>query len=321
MQNSTDPFERFRDHPDLPSPTGVALQILELADRENTTVDEFIEVVKTDPALMQRILQIVNSPFAGLARPIADVRHAAILLGLKTVAVVALGVSLIESSEKITCQAFSYRTFWSESLARAVTAQQISSKLRFLNPQEAFAIGLLADIGRLVFASVCPKEYAQLLEKAEDNGELADLERSTFGLDHDELAACLMKTWCLPSVFCAAVQGRKTPQSLAKDGEQRACRMAEMLNLASQIGATIVKPVIDEDELSSLIGAAEPLGVSEDEFTALFDSVATEWRRTGKVLNISTKPVPTAEDIRARAAAKGEELRESGGLHHFVQDG
>ncbi len=351
MPRGEDHFDRFLNHPNLPSPTGVALEVIGLSERPESTVDQFVEVIRTDQALVQRILQIINSPFAGVSRPIADVRQACILLGIKTVAVIALGVSLIDSSKKTRCAAFSYRMFWSESLARAVAMRHIASLRKFDWPEEAFVLGLLADIGRLVFANVAPAEYAGLLARTDDLCELAELERDAFGLDHDELTARLLQKWGLPQDFCAMVWRGKPPPSpggereagptcglgatgglsasdvghptggqAARGTQTRRSLLGQMLHAASAVAALVVKPYIEEEELKTLAGAAEGLGLTAGESATMFDAIAEEWRLAGAVLDVSTRTVPKAADIYARATTKREELRAAGGLHHFVED-
>lgn len=322
MAVTKDPFRRFCNHPNLPSPTGVAMALLDLAERDDTVVDQFVRLIRTDPALSQRIIQIVNSPFAGLTRPIVDVRQAAILLGLKTVAVVALGVSIIDASRGGACHNFNYRLFWSESLARATAMQQICGIRRVYSPQEAFTLGLLADIGRLVFAAVAPAEYADLLshdDGADGRHAIMALEKEHFGLHRDDLTARLLQRWGLPSNFFRAVEMRDSLETLEDNDGLRARLLAEMLNVAWKVGALVVLPVIEAESLAAVAVDAVKLGSTAEDFDVMFDSIAEEWRRAGKVLDISTRRVPPAEEIRQRATARSEALRQAGGLSHLAQ--
>ena len=56
-------FDELKATNQLPSPTGVALAILRLAEGEATTTQEIAHVLQTDPALSGRILKIANSAF------------------------------------------------------------------------------------------------------------------------------------------------------------------------------------------------------------------------------------------------------------------
>ena len=70
---------------ELPSPKGVALAILELCRRDDTTLAEIARVVQTDPALSSRLIRQANSAAQGAVRPIASVVDAIGRLGIGTV--------------------------------------------------------------------------------------------------------------------------------------------------------------------------------------------------------------------------------------------
>jgi len=74
-------YETIKAAHKLPSPTGVALQILEVAHNENSTVEEIASVVATDPGTSSRLLKLVNSPLAGMPRQIVSVVRA-VLVGI-----------------------------------------------------------------------------------------------------------------------------------------------------------------------------------------------------------------------------------------------
>ena len=67
---SNDLFQRLKASNRLPSPPGVALRILELARSDNTSLDDLVKTISSDPALASRLLKFVNSPSAGFGRQI-----------------------------------------------------------------------------------------------------------------------------------------------------------------------------------------------------------------------------------------------------------
>ena len=56
---------------DLPSPKGVALAILELCRRDDTTIAEVAHIAQTDPALASRLIRQANAAAQGAGRPVA----------------------------------------------------------------------------------------------------------------------------------------------------------------------------------------------------------------------------------------------------------
>src|SRR5262249_9502831 len=116
-------FDELKATNQLPSPTGVALAILRLAESETTTTAEIARVLQTDAALSGRVLKIANSAYGGRARPVGSVREAVTHLGSRMVRNVALGFSLVSQCGGGACRGFDFGSFWSRSLATAVAAQ------------------------------------------------------------------------------------------------------------------------------------------------------------------------------------------------------
>src|SRR5687767_4171996 len=78
----------------LPSPTGVALEIMRMSQREDVPLAAVAKVIQTDPALLGRVLKLANSPALGRRRTITTAVDALKLLGLSAVRQLALGLSI-----------------------------------------------------------------------------------------------------------------------------------------------------------------------------------------------------------------------------------
>ncbi len=303
-------FQTIKGLHRLPSPTGVALRILELAQNEETTVDEIAAAVESDPAIASHILKMVNSASAGMPRRIASVRRAVGLLGARAVKGLALGFSLLSGHRKGTCLAFDYDLFWSESVARAVTARHLVRGLDGFAPDEAFTCGLLCQIGRLALATAFPKRYADAILAAESDNpaSLIEIERSTFSIDRNELAAEMMADWHIPEVFCEAVRAQGAPDSGNLEPDSPVCRFAHVLHLTAPIALILTQPTTYRDTLSTLANDAAGLGITPYLCHEMLDAISPEWTEVGAVLCIKTRQVPPLAQIYAQAKVRQEEL-------------
>jgi HD-like signal output (HDOD) protein len=71
---------------------------------------------------------------------------------------------------------------------------------------EAFAAGLLLDVGQLVLASCRPDAFARHLSAwSEGDRTLSEIEIATFGHDHGAIGAYLLGLWGLPFPVIEAV--------------------------------------------------------------------------------------------------------------------
>ncbi|HUR28667.1 MAG TPA: HDOD domain-containing protein, partial [Planctomycetota bacterium] len=191
----------------LPSPSGVGLSVLQQTQGENYTLSDLSRTLAADPTLTGRILRLANSSVNSGVEVSRTAHQAAVRLGARTVRNVALGFTLVSGHRSGSCRNFDYDHYWSHSLAIAVSAQVLATRVPGMVPSEAFTFGLLAGIGRLALASIHPEAYATILEQVNDGDHLrlARIEREAFGLDHGELAAAMFEDWRLPDDYVQSV--------------------------------------------------------------------------------------------------------------------
>ncbi len=205
-------IEQLKRASRLPSPPGAALQILKLTQQEDAPLIQVADTLAADPALSVRLLKYANSALVGVRREITTVREAVVLLGMRSVRMMALSFSLVSSDDRRACPGFDYNNFWSCSLAHAIAARHLARQRGDIPPEEAFAAGLLATIGKLTFAAAMPKEYAEVLAAAGgQHGDTAALERERFGGDFREAGAFLLKEWGIPDRLVLTVRYQCDP--------------------------------------------------------------------------------------------------------------
>src|SRR6478672_700253 len=104
--------DRIRQCPSLPSMPAIALQVLELAQKEDVDIAEIARVISKDPALAGKILRTVNSSFYGRSQHVSTVSHALVILGLQSVKTLVLGFSLVSNLAKNKAKGFKHIHYW-----------------------------------------------------------------------------------------------------------------------------------------------------------------------------------------------------------------
>lgn len=311
MANAT--YQALKNANVLPSPTGVALELLRLAGDHKATLDAIAKVVEADPAVAGRMLKLVNSSLAGVSRKVASIPVAVRLLGLRTVKSLALGISLVSNHRKGRCDSFNYERFWSESFGRAVAARRIADRCTDMPADEAFAAGLFAKIGCLALATAYPEEYARVLDAGRNApGELSGRERTTFGIDHNELSAEMLADWRIEQAICQAVrcQGALNGPTDGAQGDE----LARLLHLAGATASVLVQARTDVDTIAILVAEAGRMDIPRDTFSPLFDSISNEWQEAGSIFSVSTRDMPSLEELQAQAQADRDESDPGGAL-------
>ena len=123
-------FEELKATGLLPSPKGVALQLINLTRDEDVSRAEIVRTLMADPALCGRLIKVANGANLAGCRPVASVAAALTVLGLSAVRNLALSFSLLSAYRDGVCQAFDYPAFWTRSLNAGLAARILAARLR-----------------------------------------------------------------------------------------------------------------------------------------------------------------------------------------------
>jgi putative nucleotidyltransferase with HDIG domain len=183
------------------------LQALQDPERDANAVQQ---VVANDPAISAKLLRVANSPVFALSQRVVTIAEAVRLLGYANVHGMLLGVGAFAlfRSEQINLKAF-----WRHSIATALGARMLAPKVG-CPPEEAFAAGLLHDIGKLVLAVQEETGYQRALD-LEREAKLTGLEaeHAMFEFTHPEVGQTMAERWNLPGRYVRAIAHHHEPRS------------------------------------------------------------------------------------------------------------
>jgi putative nucleotidyltransferase with HDIG domain len=195
----------------LPSVPRLYLELTELLRSGETGAEDAARVVETDIAMAAKVLQLANSAFFGRRHPVSGVREAVAYLGLEALRALALSAEAfhrfpvdppIPGFDLDELQRHCSRT---ARLAHAICGETWDG-------EEAFAAGLLHDVGLLVLATEDRDELIDVLALAKtDQRPLHVVERERFGVTHAEVGAHLLALWGLPHPVTEAVAHHHAP--------------------------------------------------------------------------------------------------------------
>ena len=199
-------LEKVRQTRNLPALPAVTLEILRLLQAEELNFDTLIDVIRRDPALAATILKVVNSSFYGVSRKVTSLKQATTVVGLNTVKMLVLSVSLVGMLRDSKTRKLDHAAYWRRSLFTAVASLLLAKNAAPKMAEDAFVAGLLSDIGVMV-ASICaPNEYLPVLELwNEKKGPLAAVEMEKLDITHAEIGRELLLAWNLPEILYETV--------------------------------------------------------------------------------------------------------------------
>lgn len=189
----------------LPSLPANALEVIHTLDDEAADTAAIVRKIAGDQALVTRLLRVANSSFYGLSGRVNSIQDALVVLGLRSVRMLAMAATLGRDLGGMAAPGFAFRSFWRNSVGTAIGARILARRLH-LNEESAFVAGLLHDIGQLALATCFPNHFAAVeAYRQQFDCHFVDAERAILNLDHALVGKLLAERWQFPSHLCDAI--------------------------------------------------------------------------------------------------------------------
>ena len=198
----------------LPSLPEVTLRALD-ACHQDESYRKISEIVSADTALVARILALANSALYGPSTPIRSVDQALLRLGTRRFHTLVLTAALRQLLFELGGDEWQQlRDFWRHSLTTALTARALATLTRYAEPDEAFMLGMLHNIGELIAIKTPATEAKQHY------------------LDHQsDIAAELVSSWGLGPMAADAMRYQQALPSELRD----AGHLVKLISLATRL--------------------------------------------------------------------------------------
>jgi HD-like signal output (HDOD) protein len=198
-------IEKFKKIRTLPH---IVTRLVQLVNDEESTLQDFEEVIRLDPALVARLLTLVNSSYFGLTRKVDSISRAVALLGMKNlhnIAVTDAIQGMLRSQSGST--EFSPQRLWLHSAASGICCKMIAERIFTINGDDAYLCGILHDIGLIVEMAADQETFLQLIEQLAAGGPpIVELERQLFQTDHCQIGYILAKDWRISDPIAEAIR-------------------------------------------------------------------------------------------------------------------
>jgi len=209
-------LDQIRDLPTLPA----VITKLGAAIRDpNVDAARIAKIIEDDPAMMARILKVVNSVLYKAAEPINSLQMAVARMGLTAVHNIAMSTSVFSTFGKRGVGDFTPEEFWQHSISTGIATAVLYERTRDtlgrrFGTDVLHLSGLLHDIGKIILAQYYHEEFVAAIEMAKEKEmSLLQAESEVIGIDHAEIGAWLGLKWNLSSEFLQVVRWHHDPES------------------------------------------------------------------------------------------------------------
>jgi putative nucleotidyltransferase with HDIG domain len=205
----------------LPTLDAMMIELFRVINDRNGSFNQIFNIVRYDQAISSKIISIANSAYYNRGTRIGNLERAMIVIGIE------------ETKNIITCLAFlgeilnrwnltqrDLARLWMHSLMVAYTAKSLADKTMVDEPEKAFTVSILHDIGKVVFYTFGDRYRGMVNEARREGKEIHTLEKETFGVDHQEVGYLMSVKWRFPEEYSTVIRshhGRREEKNTLLD--------------------------------------------------------------------------------------------------------
>lgn len=214
--------------PVLPyEPTLLPLLFAATRDDSRASVDDITALIENSQKLAAKVLSIANSAAYGLESTITSLKRAISVLGFREVRTLVVMVGAVSAIKGVKLpKSFDATELWKHHLKTATIAKTLAACLRDMAgmpgakaedrleiaPDEAYAAGLLHDIGKVFLAGSRPKIWEAIEAMRLETGlSFTEAENEYWGMDHALVGAQVLHHWKLPLLLTDPINWHHAP--------------------------------------------------------------------------------------------------------------
>lgn len=180
-------------------------EFIRLANNPRSDIKDLARPLNTDTNLTCELLKHVNSSATGRRFKASSVSQAISSLGVRRSKLFLMAAAVQHMTYNFQCRFVDLNTFWNANLERAVFARLTAKRLG-ADEDVAYTAAMLQDFILPIMSQTKLEWYTQFLsDRAQNNGDLVQFERSRIGCDHAMVAATCMLKWGFPDDLTCAV--------------------------------------------------------------------------------------------------------------------
>ncbi|WP_320005754.1 HDOD domain-containing protein [Maridesulfovibrio sp.] len=253
----------------LPSLPRVQIQLQEILDDPDSTIEDLVEIISNEPKLSAAVLRLVNCGLYQLDKKVETPAKAVKILGFEKAGSLTLGTVSLSLFKRHENPVLNLEKFWKHSIACGVIAQELAKAAKHGDHDRFFAGGLMHDLGlHIIFES----DYGLAVElyrlANRDGYDLYKAEKELLGFNHADVGGYLLNKWNFPRQLVAAAWGHHNPRKVKTDPDAMVTHVADFIAqaLGYDLGISPVIGFIDDT-------AWKKLGISGDKVIEMLPDI------------------------------------------------
>lgn len=239
--NTISPAELKEAAAKLPPSPRIFGKLSTMLRSPETDLGDITDLVNADSSLTANVLRLSNSALFSTGLGIDTLDEAINRIGFRELfKLVGVAASKQLFSENNSTYDLTASEVWENSLTCGIAMEVLARKTGF-DDQEAYTIGLLRNMGKLVIDYCAKNDPSYPQYSRISHLPLIDWEENNFGLTNPTVAGFILSSWNFPEETALTIQYQYTPKEAT-----RTLPLIHLLNLANGIALRIGKGIHGE---------------------------------------------------------------------------
>ena len=276
------PEDIVREVKHLPAAPKVLPRLKRLLQDGNSAIHEIVELVRLDPGLAARVLQVANSAYFSKGVRCTTVDEAVNRVGYDQIyELVSFAVASQVLVRPLEAYAVDADELWAMSVSCALAAEAIAGRTQ-QDRKAAYTIGLLHCVGMVALDEWSLRGEQKLHFTAGSfPREAIEQERATLGFTQAEVGAALLAHWEFPTTASEPVRLQYAPRTSAVH-----LKMASLLYVAKWVRSAVCAPTAASRPPLPEAIVLQPLGLAPEAMRTIAAEVVRKLADVSSLLDV-----------------------------------
>ena len=274
-------------------------EALRVCARPDASLKEVVAAIRVDQAMAVKVLTLANSPLYTRGDHVGSLQQAVGRIGIQHIRRVLMNLAVME---RFTAGdgGLDQAMFWEHSITTGLIFAALAQGRPAVDPDAAFTLGLLHDIGRVALADALGPLYGRVISAAEAAGLPLELvEKRLLLFDHGEAADRVLRGWKFPRDLLAPIVAHHVQPTTLRRFPPHDAESIRLLALANHLAVALLLGTSGNLTIYPTHDLCERLRIGDDavaQITAKTPALAAEMRDAF----LSAAPESGWPDLRAQ---------------------
>jgi HD-like signal output (HDOD) protein len=245
---------------ELPQLPSTSMAVIDMTSKNSAEISDIVDLIESDPVLSSELVKTANSALYSGAEAAETISQAVMRLGLRNLRTLMFSLSMRSAVLRDKRLSHYAEEVWRQSYSTASIARAIAKPLG-VDPDRAFLLGLLADIGKVSLLAMLRKEIPKGTEVS------PVLVGRIFYLFHETAGERLAEAWNLPPDIVAVAGCHHRYEENQRDPKDGA-----LVSLALKLDILLTQDDGEEYRKATHAPEMEYLNVPQDQRREMLDA-------------------------------------------------